>query len=85
MRARKRYGIRLTEEARLEIIARIRSDDVRRKRFLATTSRWEVRMDYQGKPIDLIVDADITEIITFLPSRKARAKARGKLRGKMKR
>lgn len=85
MRARKRYGIRLTEDARLEILARIRADDVTRKRFLAATSRWEIRMHVDGRPVDLIVDGDITEIITFLPSRKARAKHKGKLRGKMKR
>lgn len=89
MRARKRYGIRLTDEARLDILARIRADDVTRKRFLAATSRWEIRMHVAGRPVDLIVDGDITEIITFLPSRKARAKQKGKrtgkLRGKMKR
>jgi hypothetical protein len=70
-RAKRRYGITLNAKTQFEILHNIRNNiGVIKTTAVPHKGRSICRMMYNGRSIEVIVDAAISRIITFLPRRR---------------
>jgi hypothetical protein len=76
LRAKQRYQYDLTPDDKLWMLAIIRLGLCKKKKYHVASGRWRCTFEYAGDIWDVVVDKDITELITFLPNRNGKRKAR---------